>query len=68
MVGTVFARWQRLISALAAMLMIGGASAALACSLAWSSGHAHHEHAIPATHWGNEPEGPIDKALRTFPK
>jgi hypothetical protein len=66
MVGAVFAFWL-LISGLAAMLMLGGASAALAWLLASPASHAHHEHVILAIHWGNEPERPIDEALRDFP-
>ena len=54
--------WQ---SPLAAMLLIDGARAALAWAWAWPTSHAY---AIPAIHWVNEPERPIDEALRDLPK
>jgi hypothetical protein len=68
MMGAVFAHRRRLICGLAAMLMIGGASATLAWSSAWPASHAHHEHTIPVIYWVDGPERPMNGALRDVPK
>lgn len=55
MAGAAFARWRRLIGGLAAALLLGGASAALALSLAHDGNHSDSAPAIVPLYCGERP-------------
>lgn len=57
-----FARWRRMISGLAALLLFSGASAALAWSWASHDSHESHGPVMGAVYCGSDPEGYVQSS------